>query len=80
MEIHNISEAKAQLSAMIERVVNHGEEIIIGKAGKPVAKLVCYKPAIQNKRIGLFSKKIKISKNFDEWPKDVAEKLGILSK
>ena len=39
MPITNISEAKAQLSALIERVLA-GEEIIIGKAGKPVARLV----------------------------------------
>ena len=39
MHITNISEAKAHLSALIERV-RAGEEIIIGKSGKPVAKLV----------------------------------------
>ena len=41
MIITNISEAKAQLSALIEKVIA-GQEIIIGKAGKPVAKLVRY--------------------------------------
>jgi prevent-host-death family protein len=39
MLITNISEAKAQLSALIEKVLA-GEEVIIGKAGKPVARLV----------------------------------------
>ena len=39
MQITNISEAKASLSQLIERVLR-GEEVIIGKAGKPVAKLV----------------------------------------
>ncbi len=38
MPMTNISEAKAQLSALIERVLA-GEEIIIAKAGKPVARL-----------------------------------------
>ncbi len=38
MQIINISEAKATLSALIERVCA-GEDVIIGKAGKPVAKL-----------------------------------------
>ena len=41
MLITNISEAKAQLSALIEKIVS-GQEVIIGKAGKPVAKLVLY--------------------------------------
>lgn len=36
MVITNISEAKAQLSRLIERV-NRGEEVVIGKAGRPVA-------------------------------------------
>ena len=41
MRIANISEAKAQLSALIEKVLS-GEEVIIGKAGKPVARLIRY--------------------------------------
>lgn len=39
MKVMNISEAKASLSKLVERVLQ-GEEVIIGKAGKPVAKLV----------------------------------------
>jgi prevent-host-death family protein len=35
----NIHEAKANLSRIIERAV-HGEEIIISRAGTPVAKIV----------------------------------------
>jgi prevent-host-death family protein len=34
MHITSISDAKAQLSALIEKVLA-GEEIIMGKAGKP---------------------------------------------
>jgi prevent-host-death family protein len=35
----NVHEAKTHLSRIIERV-EHGEEIIISRAGNPVAKLV----------------------------------------
>ena len=35
--VTNVTEAKAQLSALIERVLE-GEEVIIGKAGKPAAR------------------------------------------
>lgn len=35
----NIHEAKTQLSRIIERV-EHGEEIVISRAGTPVAKVV----------------------------------------
>lgn len=46
MAVTNISEANSQLSALVERVLA-GEEIIIGKAGKPVAKLVPFeRPAV----------------------------------
>jgi prevent-host-death family protein len=77
MELLNISEAKAKLSSVIERVVNGGEEFLIGKAGKPVAKIVRYEPARKNRRLGLFAGKIKIRHDFDEWPDDVASALGI---
>jgi prevent-host-death family protein len=35
----NIYEAKTHLSAFVEKAA-HGEEIVIAKAGKPMAKLV----------------------------------------
>ena len=44
MEV-NVHEAKTQLSKLLERVAL-GEQVIIAKAGKPVAKLV----AIQSQR------------------------------
>lgn len=77
MQLLNISEAKAQLSAVIERV-SKGEEILIGKAGKPVAKIVRYEPARQNKRLGCFKGKIKVADDFDKWPEDIARALGII--
>ncbi|MEP7351803.1 MAG: type II toxin-antitoxin system Phd/YefM family antitoxin [Acidobacteriota bacterium] len=41
MEVTNIHEAKTHFSKLVERA-EAGEEIVIGKAGKPVAKLVPY--------------------------------------
>jgi prevent-host-death family protein len=41
MLIINVSEAKAQLAALIDQALA-GEEVIIGKAGKPVVKLIRY--------------------------------------
>ena len=41
MRITNISDAKAQRSSPIERVLA-GEEVLIGRAGEPVAKFVRY--------------------------------------
>lgn len=38
MNVINVHEAKTNFSKLLERVAN-GERIIIGKAGKPVARL-----------------------------------------
>ncbi|MBW2736777.1 MAG: type II toxin-antitoxin system Phd/YefM family antitoxin [Deltaproteobacteria bacterium] len=40
--IVNISEAKANLSQLLARVIA-GEQVIIGKAGRPIARLVAYR-------------------------------------
>jgi prevent-host-death family protein len=43
MEIINIHEAKTHFSKLLARA-HTGEEIVIGKAGKPYAKLVPLRP------------------------------------
>lgn len=79
MQIANISEAKAQLSALIEKVIA-GEEIIIGKAGKPVARLVKYENNRQTRRPGALKGKIKIADDFDVLPDDVAKAFGMVDE
>jgi prevent-host-death family protein len=76
MHITNISEAKVQLSALVEKVLS-GEEVIIGKAGKPVAKLVRYKRSDENRIPGALKGKIKIAEDFDELPDNIAEAFGL---
>jgi antitoxin (DNA-binding transcriptional repressor) of toxin-antitoxin stability system len=77
MYITNISEAKAQLSALIEKVLV-GEEIIIGKAGKPVAKPVRYQRSEEQRRPGALKEEIRIADDFDELPGDIAEAFGMI--
>ena len=76
MQIANISEAKAQLSALIEKVLA-GEEVIIGKAGKPVARLIKYDNSRQPRRPGALKGKISISKDFDSLPEDLEIAFGM---
>ena len=76
MHVTNVSEAKAQLSALIEKVLA-GEEVIIGKAGKPVVKLVRYQRNEEKRRPGALKGKIKIADDFDELPEDIAEAFGM---
>ena len=78
MYITNISEAKSQLSALIEKVIA-GEEIIIGKAGKPVAKLVRYERHEESRRPGALKGKITIADDFDKLPDDIARAFGMVT-
>lgn len=65
MEITNIHEAKTHFSRLVERAAA-GEEIIIGKAGKPVARLVPYQAAKMKRKPGAWKGKVWISPDFDK--------------
>ena len=69
MRITNISEAKAQLSALIERVLR-GEEVIIKRAGRPIAVLEPYSTECRPRTPGRLRGKIRIAPDFDELPKE----------
>jgi len=61
----NIHNAKTQFSELIERVVA-GEEVIIAKDGKPVARLVPYSEKKLQRVPGSARGKVTIENNFDE--------------
>lgn len=61
----NVHEAKTHLSRLLERVED-GEEIVIARAGKPVAKLVPIEAASGKRPIGLYKGQIWMSEDFDE--------------
>lgn len=65
MQIYNIHEAKTNLSKLIEKTQN-GEEVIIAKAGKPVAKLVEYNIKQKKRKLGLWKGKVWIPDNFND--------------
>lgn len=64
MKVINIHEAKTQLSRYLQDV-SAGEEIVIGRYGSPVAKLVPYVADKPKFEFGLLAGKIKIAKDFD---------------
>ena len=70
--IVNTHEAKTHLSKLIERAAA-GEEIIIGKAGKPMAKLVAYKEERSPRRPGALKGKIRLAPDFDATPDEVID-------
>jgi prevent-host-death family protein len=75
MVLHNISEAKAQLSALIEQVCR-GDEVILAKAGKPVARLIAYKGPTEPRKPGAMAGEIWIAPDFDTLPDDIAAAMG----
>lgn len=65
METITIHKAKTQLSRLIEKVCR-GEEIIIARGKKPVAKLVALEPKSGKRIPGAWKGKLKIGPEFFE--------------
>ena len=63
MGVFNVHEAKTHLSRLLERVAQ-GEEVIIAKSGRPVAKLVPV--AAEPRRPGRLEGRIRLGPDFDE--------------
>ena len=74
MTAYNIHEAKTHFSKLLQRVLD-GEEVVIAKAGKPVAKVVPYEEAkpLKPRVPGAWKGKVWISDDFDdELPEELA--------
>ena len=71
-----LSDAKARFSEIVERATK-GEEFIVTRMGRPVARVVRYGTRVQPRKLGDLAGQIRISEDFDEWPPDLAEALGI---
>jgi prevent-host-death family protein len=72
MEV-NIHEAKTHLSKLLERVAL-GEEVVIAKAGTPVAKLVPVSNQAKTRMIGSAKGEFVVPDDFDEpLPKEVED-------
>jgi prevent-host-death family protein len=61
----NVYEAKAHLSRLLDQV-EAGEEIIIGRAGRPVARLIPYCGLVEQRRPGAWRNRMQIADDFDE--------------
>jgi len=62
--VYNLYEAKSSLSQLVERAAS-GEEIIIAKAGRPMAKLVPMLHRRKQRQSGAWKGKVVIAANFD---------------
>ena len=69
-------EAKTKLSQLVERA-EAGEDIVIARNGKPVARLVpvARKNSLEAVR-GIWRGRVHIADDFDDLPDDIAESFG----
>jgi len=78
MQTVNIHEAKTHLSRYVDQAAA-GEEIVIARAGKPVARLVALAPQAQRPRpLGLAKGRFTIPEDFDRMhEKAILEMFGL---
>ncbi len=65
--MHNIHHAKTHFSELLQDVL-HGEEVVIAKAGVPIAKLIPFTLPKKKRQGGQWKGKVHISADFDELP------------
>lgn len=63
MGVYNVHDAKTHLSRLLDRAAQ-GEEIIIAKSGRPVAKLV--RVSAEPRKPGRLKGRIRIGPGFDD--------------
>ncbi len=78
-EVVNIHQAKTQLSQLIQRVEN-GDEIVIARSGRPVARLVSCGNTISQRTPGSWRGKVVISEDFDDLPDELLEAFGVIGE
>jgi prevent-host-death family protein len=61
----NVHAAKSQLSRLLDAAAA-GEEVIIAKAGKPVARLVPFEQKTERRKLGMLAGKLHAPDNFDD--------------
>lgn len=64
MTVVNVHEAKTQLSRLLE-AVEAGEEVIIARAGKPVARLIALAASPPRRQLGLLAGRFTVPEDFD---------------
>ena len=64
MAIFNIHEAKTHFSKLLDRVMK-GEEVVIAKAGKPIARILPVATTVSTRQPGIDKDKVIIMPDFD---------------
>ena len=67
----NVYEAKTQLSALLAEV-EAGGEVVIARAGRPVARLIAVGAQATPRTPGVWRGKVRIQPDFDVLPESIA--------
>jgi len=63
-ETVNIHEAKTRLSQLVDRAAR-GNDVIIARAGRPVARLIAYRLPANVRKPGRMRGRVRVARNFD---------------
>jgi prevent-host-death family protein len=72
MQLVNVHQAKTQFSKLLDQV-EAGDEIVISRYGKPVAKITSMVSDLPPRKPGALKGKIWIADNFDEFDEELEE-------
>jgi prevent-host-death family protein len=70
MTVVNMHEAKTHLSRLVERA-RQGEDVVIAKAGRPVARLVPVDESTERRMPGAWKGRVWMAPDFDELPPEL---------
>jgi prevent-host-death family protein len=68
----NVHEAKTHLSRLLERV-EAGEELVIARAGRPVARLVPFRQRTTSREPGVWRGSVTLADDFDRTPETLLD-------
>ena len=71
-----LTEAKARFSEIVEQAIN-GQVFVVTRMGRPVVTINRFAPSRRPPPLGDMAGKIRMSHDFDTWPQDIQQALGI---
>lgn len=71
----NVHEAKSQLSRLL-LAVEHGEDVVIARAGRPVARLVPASAPGLGRAPGAWRGRMRVADDFDDTPDEIIAGFG----
>ncbi len=72
MQTVNMHEAKSQLSALVQSVLD-GEDVVIAKAGTPLVRLIPFQEVPRPREPGRLKGQIRIADDFDAVDDEIAD-------